>query len=822
MSLATAEHEPASATSAPAPAPACAHCSLPVPAGLVDPGAERQFCCEACRTVYAVIHGCGLERYYALRESLAEGAVGPARSTGAGYEEFDDEAFARAFVRERGGGRLGAELFLEGVHCAACVWLVERLPRLVPGVGEARLDLGRSLVRVVWDPARVRLSEIARTLDRLGYAPHPARDVRAREAARREDRRFLVRIAVAGAIAGNCMLLALALYSGMVSGIEAEFREFFRWISLGLGLLSLAWPGRVFFRGAIASLVARAPRLDLPIAVGLTAAGVVGVVNVLRGEGDVYFDALTVLVFLLLSGRWLQHRQQRAAADAVELLYSLAPAWARLVGPDGASRRVSAASLRPGDTVEVRAEETVPADGIVESGRTEIDASVLTGESRPVAVGPGDSVHAATTSLSGRVLVRVLATGTETRVGRLMAGVEDAARKRAPIVALTDRIAGWFVLVVTALAAITFALWVRHDPARAMESALALLIVTCPCALGLATPLAITAAVGRASRRGMLVKGGAALERLARPGVMLLDKTGTVTRGRLGVVRWEGDASALPLAAAIERHSSHPVARAIVAFAGDAPIPSATGVSQSLGAGVRGTVNGRLVEVGSLAFVADRPAWMDGAVERATAEALSPVVVAVDGRAVALAALGDPVRDDARAAVDALRADGWRVRLLSGDHPAVVRAVGRSLGLDERDCIGAATPEEKLRVVERELADGTRTVVMVGDGVNDAAALARATVGVAVSGGAEASLAAADAYLRTPGLAPIVELCRGSRRTVRVIRRNLGASLAYNAVAVALCMAGLISSLLAAVLMPLSSLTVVFLSYRARTFGAGR
>ncbi len=817
MTPATAERETARAASA--PTPPCAHCNLPVPAGLFEPGADRQFCCEACRTVYAVIHGCGLERYYALRDSLAEGSGGPARSTGAHYEEFDDDAFTRAFVRQRDARLLSAELFLEGVHCAACVWLVERLPRLVPGVAEARLDLGRSLVRVSWEPSRVRLSEIARALDRLGYAPHPARDARAREAARREDRRFLVRIAVAGAIAGNCMLLALALYSGMVSGIEAEFRQFFRWISLGLGLLSLAWPGRVFFRGAIASLVARAPRLDLPIAIGLAAAGIVGVVNVLRGEGDVYFDALTVLVFLLLSGRWLQHRQQRSAADAVELLYSLAPAWARLVTPDGTSRRVGAASLRPGDTVEVRAEETFPADGVVESGRTEIDASVLTGESRPVAVGPGDPVHAATTSLSGRVLVRVQAIGAETRVGRLMAGVEDAARRRAPIVALTDRIAGWFVLVVTTLAAITFALWVRHDPAKAMESALALLIVTCPCALGLATPLAITAAVGRASRRGILVKGGAALEHLARPGVMLLDKTGTVTQGRLAVVRWEGDADAIPLAAALESHSSHPVARAIVAHAGDADTPSASGVSQSLGAGVRGTVNGRLVEVGSVSFVADRPAWLVEAIARAVADALSPVVVAVDGRAVALAALGDPVRDDARASIDTLRADGWRVRLLSGDHPEVVRAVGRSLGLDERDCVGAATPEHKLRVVEHELSHGT--VVVVGDGVNDAAALARATVGVAVSGGAEASLAAADAYLRTPGLAPIVELCRGSRRTVGVIRRNLGASLAYNAVAVALCMAGLISSLLAAVLMPLSSLTVVFLSYRSRTFGGG-
>jgi len=796
---------------------ACAHCALPVPVGLLDAARHEQFCCSACRTVYEVIHGCGLEQYYAMRETLETDRAEPARSTGSGFEEFDDPAFAGAFVRDEAGGARSAELFLEGVHCAACVWLVERLPTLLPGVLEARLDLGRALVRVVWDPDAVQLSAVARTLDRLGYVAHPARDARAREAARREDRRFLVRIAVAGALAGNCMLLALALYSGMVDGIEREFESFFRWISLALGLTSLAWPGRVFFRGAIASIRARAPRLDLPIAIGLTAAGVIGVVNVLRGEGDVYFDALTILVFLLLSGRWLQHRQQRSAAEAVELLYALAPAWARRVEQDGSTSRVSAASLRTGDRVEVRAEETFPADGVIEEGRTDLDASVLSGESRPVAVGPGDVVHAATVSISGRVIVRVAAAGSETRVGRLMAGVEDAARRRAPIVALTDRIAGWFVLVVTSLALITYMIWVREDAAKAMESALALLIVTCPCALGLATPLAITAAVGRASRRGILVKGGATLEALARPGTMFLDKTGTVTRGETVVVRWTGDGDALRLAAALETHSSHPIARAIVRHAEGLSLPVASEVVQTLGSGVRGVVEGRRVEVGSVGFIHARTATGQAAIDAALREACSPLLVAVDGELVGIAAMGDPVREDARGAIDQLRRLGWRVRLLSGDHPSVVRAVGAQLGIEPEHALGGVTPEGKLHAVEQELAHGA--VVMVGDGVNDAAALARASVGVAVSGGAEASLAAADVYLRTPGLAPIVEVVTGARRTVGVIRRNLVVSLSYNAVAVALCMAGLITSLIAAIVMPMSSLTVVFLSYRSRTFG---
>jgi Cu2+-exporting ATPase len=816
---------------------ACSHCSLPVPAGLVEPGAEHQFCCGACRAVWDAIHGCGLERYYELRDR--QGAEGKqAQITGRGYEEFDDPAFAALYCQEHANGVRAVELFLEGVHCIACVWLVEKLPELEAGVLEARLDLGRSMVRLTWQSEQITLSRIAKSLDRLGYVPHPAKGTAARDARRMEDRAFLTRLAIAGALAGNAMLLAGALYFGMFSGIEEQYRQLFRWTSMGLATGALAWPGRVFFRGALAALRTRTRHLDLPIAIGLVAGMTTSTVNTVLGTGEIYFDSITVLVFLLLCGRWVQHRQQRAATDAVELLYSLTPARAR-VWEAGETREVPIDAIGPGTLVEVRAEESFPADGEIVEGATSVDQSILTGESRPVEAGLGARVSAGSVNLVARVLVRVEAAGVETRVGRLMRLVEDAALRRAPIVTAADRMAGRFVVAIITLALCTVGLWLVLEPGRpsaAIGHAMALLIVCCPCALGLATPLTVTAAIGRAARRGIMIKGGEVLERLSTPGTILLDKTGTITEGRQKLVRWTGDESVKPAVAAIESRSSHAVAvalaRELLTPPADAPPADATAhaspelegieVQQFQGLGITGAVGGVRYDIGSPAFVLERlgaahEAWVREAIDTAAADAHTPVVVARAGVAVAVAALGDAIREDAKGAIEMLRADGWRVRILSGDEPAVVRAVGARLAIDPDDAIGGASPEAKLAAVEAALADGP--VVMVGDGVNDAAALARATVGVAVSGGAEASLAAADVYMRRHGLMPIVELCRGSRLTLRAIRTGLGASLGYNSIAATLAVLGLINALTAAVLMPLSSLTVLALALRARTFG---
>ncbi|MGE0480604.1 MAG: heavy metal translocating P-type ATPase [Phycisphaerae bacterium] len=795
----------------------CTHCGLAVPAGLRVAGAPEQFCCDGCRAVYAVIHGCGLARYYRLREA-SQRERSAARTTGRAFGEYDDAVFQRLHVETLPDGLSSTELFLEGVHCGACVWLVEKLPVVCSTVVAARLDLRRAVVRVVWDPRRGRLSQIARALDSLGYPPHPARNADTRALRQQEDRRLLTRIAVAGALAGNVMMLAFALYGGFLASIETQFEVFFRWLSMLLGVIALAWPGSVFFRGAWAAVRTRASHLDLPIAIGLLAGGVAGVTNTVLGRGEIYFDSLTVLVFLLLIGRWIQRRQQRWASDAIESLYALTPSFARRIDAGGVAREVPIEAIAAGDRVVVRAGETVPTDGVVESGTSAVNQSLLTGESRAVDVGPGSRVCAGAINAQAEMVVCVEASGEQTRIARLMQLVERSARQPAPIVRLADRVAAYFTVAMLLLAAATLLGWLWLSPARAWDHATALLIVTCPCALGLATPLTLTVAIGRAARRRILVKGGETLQTLSRSGTILLDKTGTLTQGRTALLSWTGEAEAKSLLAAVELHSSHPIARAVVAAIG--VVDRAEHVVQHAGGGIEGLVRGRRVLAGSPRFMhANGPAqpdWCAAATEAALARGHTAVLAAVDDKIVALASFGDPVREDAAEAVAALRKLGWRVGILSGDDPRVVRQVAARLSIDAGDAHGDVTPEQKLATVERARRHGP--VIMVGDGVNDAAALASATIGIAVHGGAEASLAAADVYLDRPGLAPLVELVEAGRRTFAAIRRGMGVSIAYNAVAAGLAMGGVLSPLIAAVLMPLSSFTLVSLAFAARTF----
>ena len=482
----------------------------------------------------------------------------------------------------------------------------------------------------------------------------------------------------------------------------------------------------------------------------------------------------------------------------------------------------------PGDVVRVLVGEVIPVDGEIAAGRSAIDVGLLTGESRPVDVAAGDPVHAGTVNVAAPIAVRATAVGEVTRVGKLVANIE-ALSVKAPIQRTVDRIAGRFVAVVSSVAAATLVGWSLADGLRAVsgatiaagaEHAMALLIVTCPCALALATPLAVTVALGRAARRGVLVKGADALERLATPGTMFVDKTGTLTAGQLAVVTWCGDLDAAELAAAAEAGSAHPVARALVAHAGHAtPAAAVHDLAEELGRGVTATVRGHRVVVGAPAWVRQRcksrpviEGWIADIADRGE----TPIVVACDGAMVAVAGLADPIRDDARAALDELGRLGWDVQLLSGDDERVVRRVGAALGVPWSHCHGQVSPEDKVVAVLQARRRGP--VAMVGDGVNDAAAMAAASAGIAVSGAAEIAVEAADVYLRSPSISEVAATAAGAQATLATIRRNLKFSLAYNLVAGALAVTGFIHPLIAAAVMPLSSLTVLASSLRSRAF----
>jgi Cu2+-exporting ATPase len=788
----------------------CSHCALPVPAGLITADSATQFCCNACETAYALIHEYGLDDYYAF----AERKLGPANASGRSYDEFDHDAFKALYIRGRADGLAETDLYLEGVHCASCIWLVERVPLAIPGVARAELDVGRSLAHVEWDPTKTSLSAIARFIDMLGYPSHPFRGVKAEKMRRKEDREALTRIGISGAIAANVMMLAVAIYAGWFGSIEHEFEKYFRWWSFALTTPAIFGPGRVFFRSAWGALRAKALHMDVPIALALAVGYGRGAYNTIQDSGPIYFDGVATLIFLLLVGRFLQQRAQRAATDSSELLFSLAPATARVV-VDGRVEEIPSVAVLPGALLDVRTGDTLAADGTVVSGESTLDLALLTGESRPVSARIGTEVFAGTTNLSAPIQVRVTGAGESSRLGRILKDVEDSARRRAPIVRLADRMASIFITVVLVLAVAAWWYGMRTDPVHALDNAIAVLIVTCPCALALATPLAVTVAIGRAARQGILIKGGDALEVLSRPGRLILDKTGTITEGRMALEEWIGPSKLKPLIAALEKRSRHPVAAAFVrAWESDETI-SVTDVTETLGGGIRGNVNGHELAIGT-------PTWVGQMAREAAVPfaalgaALTPAFVAVDGRVVGRAGFGDPLRPDAIAAIRELKSRGWKVSILSGDDAAVVTAAAHTLGLDATECRGAATPEEKRAIVERAAKEGP--VVMVGDGVNDAAAIAAATVGVGVRGGAEACLAAADVFLARGGLAPLLELERGARRTVGLIRLGIAFSVGYNILGAALAFTGRMDPLIAAIVMPMSSLTVVLAAWRGRTF----
>jgi Cu2+-exporting ATPase len=644
---------------------------------------------------------------------------------------------------------------------------------------------------------------------------HPYRGLDRDAQRRREDRALLVKLGVAGAATGNLMLLAIALYAGLFGGMSRADATFFRWASMCVALPALGFAATPFFATAIGALRVRRLHLDLPLSIGIAAGLAWGTANVIRGVGEIYFDSLSMLVFLLLVARWIVLRHQRRASTAAELLLALTPSRARRVADDGAITEVPLEAIVPGDLVSVLVGDKLPVDGVVVAGASAIDAGLLTGESRPQDVAAGAIVHAGTVNVAAPITVRATSVGEATRIGALVASIEALSSRKAPIERLVDRIAGRFVAVVTTVAALTLLGWsIFASIGDGAEHAMSLLVVTCPCALALATPLAVTVALGRAARRGILIKGADALERLATPGTLYVDKTGTLTEGRLAIASWIGDAAARRLAASLEAHSHHPIARAF----DDAALP-ATEIREELGRGISGIVDDHRVVVGSPAWVRTRaicPPAIARAIDDATARAETPIAIAVDGTAVAVAGLADPLRADARDAIVALERLGWHVEILSGDDPRVVAGVGGALGLPREHCHGGLSPEDKLAAVHRARARGP--VAMVGDGVNDAAAIAAATCGIAVSGAAEIAIEAADVFLRSPAIGAIAETASSARATVATIQRSLSLSLAYNLTAGALAVCGLIHPLIAALLMPVSSLSVLASSLRSRAF----
>jgi heavy metal translocating P-type ATPase len=765
----------------------CQHCSLPIPPDVLQSGAD--FCCRGCEQVFAILNRAGLGEYYRIRAAVP-GIRAPqaAPTAGSSYAWLDDPAFTTPTLNCDGSRTL--EFYVEGVHCAACVWLLEKLPELLPDVRSVRLNLGSGIATVTL-PAGGRFAPVAEAIERFGYKPFALKNQHEAEAHReRENRQMLMRIGVAAFSAGNLMILAVALYSGL----EGALAHYFAWLALLLAVPALSYSAWPFYQGAWYRLRQRQLSIDVPIAFSLLTGLSAGIWQTFQQQGETYFDSLAMLVFLLLLSRYVLSRiQQRVAANS-QLLSFYAHDQVEVWGEQGFVLQ-PVSRLQVGQRLRVQAGQRLPVDGEVVAGASALDVSLLTGESWPQPVSPGSRVYAGTRNQSAALEIRATAIGSDTKMAQILARTRQNLDSRSGLAALSDRLARRFVLIVLGAAALLF-LWQGFNP-QSFSRALSLIIISCPCALALATPLVMSISLRAAFARGYLIKNAQSLENLPALRTLIFDKTGTLTEGRFQVLQADPfSAEACAALCALEAQSTHPIAQALREhFASAQPLPAVSAFRTLASGGIEGQIAGCNWQV--------RPST-----EAPALSAQQPVTCVElwrEGQSMGRIWLGDRIRAGARESLDQLRAAGYTLVLLSGDQPAACATVATALGLDQ--VFAGVSPEAKEQILRR-----FPVPAMIGDGVNDILALSAAAIGISVQGGVEENLQTADIHLTEAGISQLPALLHHGRQTRRLVQLCLGFSLFYNLVSISAALLGWVTPLYAAVLMPVSSLTVVALA----------
>lgn len=810
----------------------CFHCGLPLPEHGVVTGTiqqqDRTFCCHGCKSVCQAIHDAGMEGFY---ERTPDGTLlAPPPELPEEIALFDLEEVQEEYVQTAGDDESLREinLLVEGIHCAACVWLIERALQPIPGVVSARVNLSGRRLHLRWDPSQVKLSELIRHLSSIGYAAVPFDPETAEGRLRKRDRSLLYRLVFAGFTMMNLLWISIALYSGADQG---EFRSWFHWLGFALATPTLLYAGYPFLKGAWTGLVTRHLTMDLPIAIGATATYLYSTYITISGSviGEVYFDTVVNFIFVILIGRYLESAAKRQAVSSTQRLMDLQPRVATLLR-GGEEEVVPIRTIKPGDRLRVKPGQRIPVDGLLIDGVSEVDEGMLSGESLPVPKQKGDSLYAGTVNGNGVVEMRAEGVLKNSALGKIIDLVEEAQATKAPIQCTADRIVPWFVTATLVLGSVTFLFWVvQANFEVALMAATSVLIITCPCAFGLATPMAIAVASGVGASHGVLIKNGGVLETLSSIRQMVFDKTGTLTEGLLQVrnLRLEPGWSSgefYRFAHALERYSEHPVAQAIVReaeqqMAGERLAAGADAFSYQPGAGVSGRVDGRQALLGTAEWMRRHhikwSAELSRFVEEREQEAESVVYLAVDGACVGVVTLADRLRSTAPQLLSRLRGQGMQLSLLTGDRSSVANATAKELG-GELNVIAEVLPGEKAEVV-RGLQQGGEQVAMVGDGINDAPALTVADVGIAMGSGTDVSVESADIVLLSSELEQVDLANRLSQRTLKTIRQNIGISILYNVIMVPLAMMAFITPLVAAISMPISSLLVIGNAARIRT-----
>ncbi|MEO5373299.1 MAG: cadmium-translocating P-type ATPase [Alphaproteobacteria bacterium] len=765
----------------------CLHCGSDIPpAAPAGPG----FCCGGCRAAYGLVRDMGLERYYQRR--CIDPAARPLRPEEGG--DLDVTAHAVTGAQE---GTSTLHLMVEGLHCAACVWLIESLLSRQAEVVTGRVNMTTRRLALTWRGGPEEANRLIAPVLAVGYRLVPYDPARLASETTRGEQELLRAMAVSGFAAGNVMLFSVSVWSGAEMGPAT--RSLMHWLSAAIAVPAILYAVRPFLRSALTALRALRTNMDVPITLGVSLATAMSLAEAVRGGPHVYFDSAITLLFFLLIGRYLDSRARGRARSAAEHLLALGGAAVTVLDPDGGRRMVPPARVEAGQTVLLAAGERVGVDGMVSDGVSELDTSLVTGETAPVPVGVGDRVFAGTLNLAAPLRITVVAVGEGTLLAEIVRMMEVAEQGRSHYVALADRVARLYAPVVHVMALATFLGWVWiMDQAwqPALLTAVSVLIITCPCALALAVPVVQVIASGRLLRQGILLKSATALERIARTGTVVFDKTGTLTLGAPSLVRDGGwTAADLALAASLAATSRHPLSRTLAREVPQA-VP-AVGVTETPGAGLAAMVNGDEVRLGSRAWCG---------VAEGDAPAGPELWLGRPGRAPVRFVFADPLRADAAAVVAALATRGLDLELLSGDREATVAAVATECGIGRWRA--GCTPADKVARVAEMRAAGA-VVLMVGDGLNDAPALAAADASLSPSTAVDVTQTAADVVFQGNRLTPVIEVLEVARRAETLVAQNFAIALLYNVVTVPLAVMGYVTPLVAAAAMSTSSIAVI-------------
>ena len=796
----------------------CFHCGLPVPADshykVSIQGTERAMCCPGCQAVAEAIVDGGMEEYYQYRTEPAEQGrelVPDFLQQSLAYDlDAVQDSFVRHHASEQGDLR-EADLILEGITCAACIWLNERHLAALVGVKSVAVNYSTRRARIEWNNDKIKLSEILEAITRIGYLAHPYDPSRQQQLLEDERKQQLRRLGLAGVLGMQVMMIAVALYLGDFFGMEAQFEKFFYWISLGLTLPVMLYSAQPFFRAAFRDIKHGQAGMDVPVSIGISVAFAGSIWSTFNGHGEVYYDSVVMFVFFLLTGRYFELVARKRSSESSDALVHGIPAVATRIN-NNEELLVTVAELNVGDIVRVKPGETFPADGFVIEGRSSIDESLLTGESMPIPIEVGRTVIGGSINVESPLLIKLEKIGQDTILSGVIRLLERAQTEKPRITKLADKTAAWFVLAVLVLAVSVATYWWNEGVAIWLPITIAVLVVTCPCALSLATPTAVTAATSRLTSQGLLTTRGHALETLAKASHFIFDKTGTLTEGKLELVTAKilSDASeseCLTWAAALETSSEHPVARALCNAAESSAIV-ASDVINTPGAGLTGIISGKSFFLGTEKYILEKTGLSlpEQQLNILRDQGHTVVALADENQCHALFAMGDRLRKDAAQLISQLKSSERNIVLLSGDHSVAVARVAKQVGIDDwqAECL----PADKLKAVT-ELQHQGAVVAMIGDGINDAPVLAAAQVSIAMAGGTQLAAASADMLLLSNDLTAISEGRTTAQRMLLIIKQNLVWAIAYNALALPAAALGYVAPWMAAIGMSASSLFVV-------------